>query len=102
MCSIVCSIVFHCVPLWVLFGPDQNPWCQKTIKCAIKYFDANDLDCLFIATNAPGRSAFNQCEQQMAHLSKELSGVILEHNHFGDHLDEKGNTIDTDLEVAVV
>ena len=65
------------------------------IKCAIEY----DLDCLFIATNAPGGSAFNRCERRMAPLSRELSGVILDHDHFGSHLNEKGETIDNDLEV---
>lgn len=34
----------------------------------------------------------------MAPLSRELCGLILEHNHFGSHLDERGRTIDDDLE----
>ena len=51
-------------------GPDEN---QKTIACAIKYFNSVDLDALFSATNAPGRSAFNRCERWMAPLSKELT-----------------------------
>ena len=57
------------------------------------------LDALFIATNAPGRSAFNRCERRMAPLSKEMNGVILDHEHFGSHLDNQGNTIDPELEL---
>jgi len=30
----------------------------------------------------------------MAPLSKQLSGVILEHDHFGSHLNDKGKTMD--------
>ena len=41
-------------------GPDENPRYQKTIECAIDQFIECDLDALFIATNAPGRSAFNR------------------------------------------
>ena len=35
----------------------------------------------------------------MVKLSKELSGVILEHDKFGSHLDAKGVTVDKDLEL---
>lgn len=34
----------------------------------------------------------------MAPLSKELSGVVLPHEHYGLHLDDQGATIDDDLE----
>lgn len=34
----------------------------------------------------------------MAILSRELSGVILPYNHFGNHLDGHGQTKDQDLE----
>ena len=53
----------------------------------------------FLATNAPGRSAFNRVERRMVKLSKALSGVILEHDKYGNHLDAKGVTIDQDLEL---
>ena len=79
-------------------GPDENPRYQKVIHVAIHHFLNHDLDCLFIATNAPGRSAFNRVERKMAPLSKELSGLILPHEHFGSHLDNSGRTIDFDLE----
>ena len=53
-----------------------------------------------MATNTPpSRSAFNRVERRMVKLSKELSGVILEHGKFGSHLDAKGMTVDKDLEL---
>ena len=44
-------------------GPDENPRYQKTINASIDIFCTFDLDALFIATNAPGRSAFNRVER---------------------------------------
>ena len=35
----------------------------------------------------------------MAPLCKELGGVLLEIKYFGAHLDDKGNTIDLQLEL---
>ena len=35
----------------------------------------------------------------MFKLSKELSGVILPHDHFGTHLDNNNNTVDEVLEL---
>ena len=79
-------------------GPDENPRYQKVIEVAIHHFCKHNLDALFIATNAPGRSAFNRVERRMAPLSRELSGVILPHEHYGSHLDSQGRTINEDLE----
>ena len=75
-------------------GPDENPRYQKTI-C----FEDYQLDALFLATNAPGRSAFNRTERRMAPLSHEMSGLILPHETFGSHLDGKEKTIDDALEL---
>ena len=58
-------------------GPDENPRYSNYISCVIKYFCQHDLDAYFLATNAPGTSAFNRVERRMSHLSKELSSVIL-------------------------
>ena len=80
-------------------GPDENPRYEKTIDCAIEQFQVDDLDALFIATNAPGRSAFNRVERRMAPLSRELSGVLLPHDHYGTHLDSQGRTTDPELEL---
>jgi hypothetical protein len=79
-------------------GPDENPRYQKVILHAIANFKKFNLDAMLVATNAPGRSAFNRVERRMAPLSKELAGVILQHDHFGTHLDDQGRTIDYDLE----
>jgi len=49
-------------------------------------------------TNAPGLSAFNKVERKMYHLSKELTGVLLQHDTYGSHLDNAGKTIDEELE----
>lgn len=88
-------------PVLVLFvdgGPDENPRYQKTISSAVDQFRYLDLDALYIVTQAPGRSAYNQVERRMAPLSQHLAGVILPHNHFGSHLDSQGRTVDTILE----
>lgn len=68
------------------------------IQVAIHHFLSNDLDALFVATNAPGRSAFNRVERKMAPLSRKLSGLIIPHDRFGSHLDEQRRTIDEELE----
>ena len=51
-------------------GPDENPRYSNTIQCATEYFVEHDLDALFVATNALGRSAFNRVERRMVKLSK--------------------------------
>lgn len=79
-------------------GPDENPRYEKVIGFAIQHFKRYDLDALFLATNAPGRSAYNRVERRMAPLNRELAGLILPHDHFGSHLDERGVTIDEHLE----
>lgn len=86
------------VVLTVDGGPDENPRYEKVIAFAIQHFKKYNLDGLFIVTNAPGRSAFNRVERRMAPLSHELAGLILPHDHFGSHLDDKGRTVDEDLE----
>ena len=35
---------------------------------------------------------------QLAPLSRDLSGLILPHDHYGSHLDKNGKTCDTELE----
>lgn len=55
-------------------GPDENPRYPRVIASAIGHFKKYDLDAIYVATNAPGRSAFNRVERRMAPLSKELSG----------------------------
>ena len=75
-------------------GPDENPRYEKNIQMAIHHFKIFNLDALFLATNAPGRSAFNRVERVMSFLSRELCGVILPHDSYGSHLDSSRRTID--------
>ena len=70
-------------------GPDQNPRYTKAIECAIDYFLSQDLDAFFLATNNPGRSAFNRAECRMVKFRKELSGVVLPYDNFGSYLNAK-------------
>lgn len=79
-------------------GPDENPRYQKVIETAIHHFKKQNFDAVFVATNAPGRSSFNRVERRMAPLSRELAGLILQHDHYGSHLDNSGKTTDAELE----
>ena len=79
-------------------GPDENPRYSKTVMCSIDYFVSCNLDALFVATNAPGRSAYNRVERRMAPLSHDLAGIVLPHDHFGSHLNSAGLTVDEDME----
>ncbi|EFX75970.1 hypothetical protein DAPPUDRAFT_107360 [Daphnia pulex] len=79
-------------------GPDENPRYQKVIETAIHHFKKQNFDAVFVATNAPGRSSFNRVERRMAPLSRELAGLILQHNHYGSHLYNSGKTTDAELE----
>lgn len=74
------------------------PRYEKVINTAISNFIEYKLDAIFIATNAPGRSAFNRVERRMAPLSRDLAGLVLPHDHFGSHLDDHGKTVDPELE----
>lgn len=56
------------------------------------------MDVMIVLTNAPGRSCYNRVERRMAPLSRDLAGVILPCNTFGSHLNEKGETVDIQLE----
>jgi hypothetical protein len=80
-------------------GPDENPRFPRTIVATAKRFKDYDLDVCIVATHAPGHSAYNNVERRMAPLSKELAGIILPHDQYGDHLDSSGRTIDDELEL---
>ena len=68
---------------------DESPRSTKTIKCTIDYFVNQHLKALLLATNAPGRSAYDRVERRMMKSRKELSGVILPRNHCVSHLNTK-------------
>ena len=55
-------------------GPDENPRYSKTLAGGVQLFKKYELDCLFVASNCPGRSAFNMVERRMAPLSNQLAG----------------------------
>ena len=80
-------------------GPDQNPRHNRNQNTYAKLFIDLDLDCLIIALHPEGLSAFNPVERRMAPLSRELTGVIFDHLHYGNHLNSKKETIDKDLEM---
>ena len=54
-------------------GPDECPRYKKNIAFAIDHFKRYDLDAIFVATNAPGRSTFNRVERRMAPLSNGMA-----------------------------
>lgn len=80
-------------------GPDENPRYQRVIEIAINHFLKFDLDAIFIATNAPHRSAYNRVERRMAPLSHALCGLVLPHDFYGTHLNDKNETTDSELEI---
>ena len=81
-------------------GPDENARFPKTLAAAYRTFRDNNLDAIFVTCYAPGHSAYNAVERRMAPLSRELSGLILPHEHYGSHLDRSGKTCDEELEKA--
>lgn len=80
-------------------GGDENARYPKIVDWAIYMFTKYDFDAYFVINNAPHQSAFNRVERRMSKLSKELSGIILPHDHFDTHLDGQDNTVDEDLEL---
>ena len=64
-------------------GPDENPCYQKVIKVGVHHLPKHNLDALFIAANAAGRSAFSRVEWTRAPLCRELCGLILPHDNVG-------------------
>ena len=91
----------HVKPVFMITvdgGPDENPRYEKAISVAIHHLIEHDMDVFFVATNAPGCSAYNRVERRMAPLSRELAGLMLPHEHFGSHLDVEGKTVDDALE----
>ncbi len=88
-------------PILMVFvdgGPDENPRYRETIRHACSNFCKFNLDALYIATQAPGRSAYNPVERRMAPLSRFLAGIILPYDTFGSHLNSQGVTVDDELE----
>ncbi|CAF1468068.1 unnamed protein product, partial [Rotaria sordida] len=53
-------------------GSDENPHFQKPMSCYSLFLKEDNLDCVFVAINAPGYSAYNSVERRMASLSYDL------------------------------
>lgn len=89
-------------PIWIIFvdgASDENPRYPKTLIFAAQHFKNNNLDAIFVGSNAPHHSSYNPVERRMAPLSKDLCGLILPHDAFGSHLNEANVTIDPELEL---
>jgi hypothetical protein len=65
----------------------------------VALFKLLKLDAMLHGVNAAGLSAFNPGERRMAPLSRLLSGLLLRHDRYGNHLDSSGKTIDLPLEI---
>ena len=68
---------------------DEAPRFPKPLYTAVLLFKELKLDVLMHGVNAAGLSAFNPVERRMAPLSHDLAGVILPHDSFGSHLDNR-------------
>ena len=53
-------------------------------------FRERGLEVLVLRSDAPGDSSHNPVERAMATLSFKMSGVILKHDKFGNHLNKDG------------
>ena len=67
-------------------GPDENPRFPKTVDSAVELFKKFNMDCMFVASEASGQSAYNLVERRMALLSRDLSRLTIEHDRYGLHL----------------
>ena len=74
-------------------GPDESPSNQKTLLAWCNLFKKEDIDGIFVFSNAPGFSAFNKVERRMAPLSKDTAGIILPFDKYGSHLNASNKTI---------
>ena len=80
-------------------GPDEAPRNPSTQSEMIQLFLKFRLVALFLISLPAGYSPFSPCERRMAPLSKQLTGVVLDHQHYGSHLNSSRETIDDKLEL---
>ena len=64
----------------------------------IQLFLKLELVALILISLPAGYSPFSPCERRMAPLSRQLTTVILDHQHFGSHLNSSRITVDLELE----
>ncbi|GBP44031.1 hypothetical protein EVAR_85185_1 [Eumeta japonica] len=103
----VCSLMTHVFPaltpgvrdhgrrLSILQSVGRAIWCNKqhTTRCF-----PQERDAALTLTPTPTATKF-PIERRMAPLSLLLSGLVLPHDTFGNHLDTSGKTINSDLEL---
>ena len=65
------------VSLIVDGGPDQSPSHTTNFLLYGRLWRDQQLDCLIVATHAPGQSAYNCIEHAWSLLSQSLTGVTL-------------------------
>ena len=87
-------------PIWIFTRDGHDgPRFPTTRQALIKFFKENDIDYVIAVCNASGLSAYHFIERRMAPSSKELAGIVLPHDTFGNHLDGSGNTTDPEMEL---
>ena len=64
----------------------------------LQLFKDFELNILIVSTLPPGYSPFNPVERKMAPLSLQFLNIILDHEHFGSHLNSQRQTVDDELE----
>ena len=65
---------------------DEAPCYPKPLAAAISLFKELKLNALLHGINTSGLSAFNPVERRMAPLLHDISGIILPHDYFVNHL----------------
>ena len=67
---------------------DEAPRFPKPLQTGIALFKELKLDVLLHGVNASGLSALNPVERWVAPPSHDLVKIILQHDSYGNHLDE--------------
>ena len=80
-------------------GPDEAPRNPSTQKSMIRVFVKLELAFLFLISLPSGLSPYNPVERRMKYLSSEMTGTILDHEHFGSHLNSNRETVNHELEL---
>ena len=78
-------------------GPNEAPSNPSTRAEMTLLFIKFDFVLLLLASLTSGYSLFNPCERRMAPLSRMLTGVLLDHKHFGSHLNSEKQTVDDNM-----
>ena len=79
-------------------APDEAPRNPSTQSEMIHLFVKMELLLLVLISLPAGYSPFSPCERRMAPLSKQLTGVVLDHKYHGSHLNSSHETVDFELE----